>query len=134
MIRWNKLLRMACVLLLAVTGIAGTAVATHYVWTANGDATTWVDQDNWDDPCGTEDCYPKSTADDAKFPFENGGWGDVLLDTLTIDDLTVKGNVDFVGGDTSPVLTVDSFTITAVEGNGDVVITIDGATIAVEQN
>ena len=114
-----------CAILLAAGGLAW-----DYEWT--GDVNSdWNNADNWKES-GLEG-YPDDTGDDAKFP-ESARRYDVNLITEEIDDLSIFNSYNFTASSGSPMLEVDSLSISTADVEDTVVVTISGATIVTAAN
>jgi hypothetical protein len=105
--------------------MAACASAINFTWIGEGANAKWKTCDNWSRDSQIGSCWPASGSHDVVFPVEAGGWGTVLLDfeENTIDDLTVREDVDFDGdaGVEDAILTCD--TVLFVGGSGGITVT-----------
>ena len=120
--------RIAAVLCAAAFGAA--AMAITFTWTGN-DSRYWDDTGNWDG--GGLEGYPDDPSNDAIFPVLGDEYT-IYLVTEQIDDLTIWNSYDFTASSGSPVLEVDSLSISTAYRGATVVVTISGASIVTADN
>lgn len=115
----------------------GLAFATAGVLAANANSYTWTGASvidvgwernaNWN-PTVIPGTYPSTIGDDAFIPYTSGGY-DVWLVNVTIDDVTITGDVDFSTASGTKTVNCDTFTISG-STNGATVTVASGAVIA----
>lgn len=116
---------------LALVLAGGSALAATFYWTGGGVDDDWDTTDNWTSMSCTL-CYPDDTGDDAYFTDDQCDWGTVELVTDEIGDLSIISDVDFRADTGTPTLTVDRIVVSGTIDCGEVVLTIDGATLEVD--
>lgn len=105
--KWKDVGR-AAMLVVCIVAVAWAASSGTFELDTSGN---WNTCSNWTLLAGRPAaCYPSVGNDDAIIPDGGSTWS-VDLVTVTIDDLTIEDSVDFGAVSGTPVLTVDSVTI-----------------------
>ncbi len=102
--------KRAALVLVCVTSFV---FAEAFTWNGNGPSRDWDDSGNWASIGPPWGPYPWED-DDAIIP--SGNWTVDLIDfpTIDMDDLTIRGSVDFIDSDeVEPILKAESVTIGA---------------------
>ncbi len=109
--------------------VAVASLGTNFIWTAGGPDADWDTAGNWFKVTSPPE-WPNNNASDAVIPWDGSNTWQVDLVDVTVNTVTIKGNVDFgeAPGSSDPELSVGgsgpSITIDAV--SGDVEVTISG--------
>jgi hypothetical protein len=90
-----------------------------FTWTAGYSPLYWDNAQNWD--YGTAFSYPQSTDDDVLITDESDNGGDnwvIYLLSVTVDDVTIRGDTQFNrrNGTTNPRVTCNTLTIGSPDG------------------
>lgn len=107
-------------LLVAVGLFGASALANDFEWEHLASSRKWESCSNWVATASPPPaaCYPSVSGDNAYFPHGSQSWGDVhLVNSQSIGNLYISGNVIFVPQTSSRTLTTDNLVLDASAGD-----------------